>query len=463
MREYTALMRRIALAMGIYAGGAMVGCEGAKEAGQTVDATVIVDSGSTASDGASTPEDATEPADAAADVTIAVDTGPEPTDTAPTGDPTTPDVEAPDVEPDPGPPPEDVVVDTGTPNDASTVDASEPWEPSCDDAVETCYTADQLIALIENPPFGGKPGASKPYDGPLPPHGCPDPSLVLDGCCNEADGPGNLEGDTCCYFHCPGACCGRPLTVGDEALVATLTPGSAWATPPPPGKTSDRLANEDGVAEALAAAWRADALDEHASVASFMRFGLELMHLGAPPALIDLAAAAARDEVRHAQHCVTIAASLDGLNLEPGALDCSAVVARPHHAEIAAACVYEGCVGETIAAAQLSRAARSAPAELAATLRSMADDEARHAELAWGFVAWSWQTGDAEVRHAIHHAFEHVFTGSVPTDSRADLLANVDDPSRRTAGRLRRGEAATVAADTLRQVIAPNAAALFAS
>jgi hypothetical protein len=202
-------------------------------------------------------------------------------------------------------------------------------------------------------------------------------------------------------------------------------------------------------------------MDEHASIPSFLRFGLELVHLGAPPEMISRASSAAMDEVRHAQIATQMARRIDGQSQGPGALDCADVSARTDWAQIAAACVHEGCVGETIAAAQLAVAARTAPAEIATTLRSMSDDEEQHAALAWRFIAWSWKSGGAEVQRAIRTAFTHATEGPVAGDPRETLLAGVPSEARRNAGRLTAGESAAIAASTLRQVIRPCADALM--
>ena len=47
--------------------------------------------------------------------------------------------------------------------------------------------------------------------------------------------------------------------------------------------------------------WLAAALAEHASVASFSKFALELLAVGAPASLLQRAHQAALDEIRHAQ------------------------------------------------------------------------------------------------------------------------------------------------------------------
>jgi hypothetical protein len=52
--------------------------------------------------------------------------------------------------------------------------------------------------------------------------------------------------------------------------------------------------------------WQQQALGEHASIASFNAFSLQLMVNAAPPSLLRAASKAADDEVRHAQMVIVI-------------------------------------------------------------------------------------------------------------------------------------------------------------
>jgi hypothetical protein len=67
----------------------------------------------------------------------------------------------------------------------------------------------------------------------------------------------------------------------------------------------------------------------------------------------------------------------------------------------------EGCVRETFGAAlALWQAGRAADPEIRSAMSTIADDETRHAELAWDFAAWlEPQLTDAE-RDQIHAARE---------------------------------------------------------
>lgn len=138
-----------------------------------------------------------------------------------------------------------------------------------------------------------------------------------------------------------------------------------------------------------ALAWWHAARQEHASVASFSRAALELMALGAPLPLVSRMHEAAIDEVRHAAQSLAIAHRFDARvpttfaplpALAPRDLD---------RATLAAVTLDEAACPETFAAA-VARAAADAcdDDDIRAVLRAIADDEARHAALAWDIVAW---------------------------------------------------------------------------
>jgi len=206
--------------------------------------------------------------------------------------------------------------------------------------------------------------------------------------------------DSQCCYHWFDYCSGRPLL--DDELAsqrAPLRPGETWLM----GHVSDDRV--DGLPLALrrrlAAMWLGDATAEHASVASFARATLELLAVGAPPELVFAAQQASLDEVRHAQTCFTLAALYAGEAAEPGPLPVPAL-RSPDLLSLACDTFIEGCVGETLAALAALRAARHCqiPAVREA-LTGIADDEARHAELAWATLAYAVRHGGPEVAEAI--------------------------------------------------------------
>jgi len=206
--------------------------------------------------------------------------------------------------------------------------------------------------------------------------------------------------DSQCCYHWFDYCSGRPLL--DDELAsqrAPLRPGETWLM----GQVADERVEGLPLAlrRRLAAQWLDDATAEHASVASFARATLELLAVGAPPELVFAAQQAGLDEVRHAQACFTLAALYAGEAAEPGPLPVPAL-RSPDLLSLACDTFLEGCVGETLAALAALRAARhcQVPAVREA-LTGIADDEARHAELAWATLAYAVRSGGPEVAAAI--------------------------------------------------------------
>jgi hypothetical protein len=207
---------------------------------------------------------------------------------------------------------------------------------------------------------------------------------------------------------------------------------------------------------ALYADYMRDALFEHASIASFSVFTMELLAVGAPPELVYDAQQAALDEVDHARITFAIASVFAGRMAGPGPLALGDVAPKTDLSTIAAQAVREGCIGETIAS--LIAAAQAECAEhlhLEIALRKIADDEARHAELAWRFVRWALAT-DPSIAPAVKAAFE--MTPPVPP-----RVPPVDTAAWRACGRLLEKEYASIVRDALNEVIGPCSRALLSS
>lgn len=220
--------------------------------------------------------------------------------------------------------------------------------------------------------------------------------------------------EACCY-EWREHCAGRPLRDGVRALVApAVAEGAGWAEgaaameTPPQGRARradrrgrtiageitqhDRQDRADRRARA-AAFWLENALLEHASIAAFAQAALDLLALGAPADLVAGAHAAALDEVRHAQGSFAMAASLGASASGPGPMPEVARALRPTSPDrMLQETFRDGCIGEAAAALVLAAAARRAAPPFRETLSRMAEDEARHAELAWRTVHWLVRT-----------------------------------------------------------------------
>ncbi len=166
------------------------------------------------------------------------------------------------------------------------------------------------------------------------------------------------------------------------------------------------------VRSALRRIWAETAQMEHASIASFNRFSLQLLAVGAPPELIEASQRAALDEIEHARMAFALASRYGSEPLGPNALALPPdALGALDLASVAASTVEEGCVGETLAAleAEAARNRAESPA-LRAAWSVIAEDEARHAELAWSFVRWALDQGRPEVAEAVQGAFERAFS-----------------------------------------------------
>lgn len=214
-------------------------------------------------------------------------------------------------------------------------------------------------------------------------------SWYADGRC----GPEPSIVDECCYVievYMDCAVEGRPLTVDGEQRVAPTSGDPAWtgACEVDPGVLA-------GVPEAVrqraAQGWTRAALAEHASVASFATFALQLLAVGAPPELVARATAAMADEIGHARDAFAVAAALGGEILGPGALPVAGVLPRqPGLREVLLDTLRDGCLNESVAATEAAlAAARCADPAIRAVLERVAAEEAAHAALAWAFLRWA--------------------------------------------------------------------------
>lgn len=188
---------------------------------------------------------------------------------------------------------------------------------------------------------------------------------------------------------------------------------------------------------------------------------VELLALGAPSELVRASVQAAADEVRHAELCLGLASRYAGAPVGPGRLDTTEPggQAPVEVTTVALAVLEEGGLGETTAALLAARAAELAtdPAARAALLE-IAGDEARHAELAWRFVAWAVSVAGARLQEAIGQALRRARPALV-----ADHAPNGDASRLAQHGWLSGAERNAVARQALRQVVGPCGQALLST
>ena len=259
-------------------------------------------------------------------------------------------------------------------------------------------------------------------------------------------------------WTCSGTTCaiGRPLLVEGRARTARAVESAAWTSAAHLHRSPPDLAGLDaGAREVLARHWLDVAALEHASVASFARFTMELLALGAPPALVADAQRAGIDEVEHARVAYTLAGAYAGRSFGPGPFDLSAITLRKGAREVVRALITEACVGETLGVAEaLALACRVRDPVLARIHARIATDEQRHAELAWRSLAWLLASGDAELTRFAGRCFDQA-SAEMARDPgpRADLLPE--------HGVLASAELGAIRRRALREVVAPCAAAVL--
>ncbi|MFO0612966.1 MAG: ferritin-like domain-containing protein [Polyangiaceae bacterium] len=194
------------------------------------------------------------------------------------------------------------------------------------------------------------------------------------------------DGETCAVredtWMCQGMSCaiGRPLTVGDGWARAAACDREDWS--------SEDIGEPCLDGESLAR-WMEVAALEHASVASFARFSLQLLALGAPAELARAAQEAALDEIAHARLAYAIASRIAGRPIGPTELPEARMDVALDVRSVVRALVLEACAGETVGAIEAleARDAASDPA-LRAIFDRIAKDELRHAELAFRALGW---------------------------------------------------------------------------
>lgn len=233
---------------------------------------------------------------------------------------------------------------------------------------------------------------------------------------------------------------GRPFVVNGVERTATASRRQDWqqTCELPPILDADR--------DCVAAHYLEMALAEHASVASFARFTLQLLAVGAPAALVAGSSRAMGEEISHAQFAFGVTSALRREPVGPASLD----VMEPKNkqldhdlASVVRSTVREGILGETLAALELKAAARHAHPLLRARLESIAEDEARHAELAFAFVAWALDQ-DPMIAHIVQQELAHADPSSPP-----------DLPALEPWGVLDAATIRAVRADGLHEVVEP--------
>jgi hypothetical protein len=211
----------------------------------------------------------------------------------------------------------------------------------------------------------------------------------------------------------------------------------------------------------IARGWMEQALMEHASVAAFARFALQLLSLGAPPELVADAARAMQDETRHARDCFRLARRYAPSDLGPGPLPLDGALAEADLVAIVIGTVREGCVGETLAALEAAEALQHCEdAAARPVLARIAAEEARHAQLAWRFVAWALQTQRSDASLELRQHVGAAFAAELSATDGKSAIGSFDAELARH-GLLSTPVRRALRERALQEVVAPCAAALL--
>lgn len=213
--------------------------------------------------------------------------------------------------------------------------------------------------------------------------------------------------------------------LGRPALPPLQPDDGAWASQPL------ALDIDPASREGLAARWRENGRTEHASVAAFARLTLDLLGLGAPPALVAAAQRDALDEVRHAETCFALARAIDGLAVSPGAFPEAARLPSLSRLRVAALAslavdsLIDGAINEGVSARLAAAVAlRCEEGAFRDALKTIAADEGRHAAHGWDVVEWCVAEGGAPVVRALQGALE-----GLPKRARERLDTAADEGS----------------------------------
>ncbi len=297
-------------------------------------------------------------------------------------------------------------------------------------------------------------------------NGCLRHDWVASSCCNAALGPGvPAGGGECCYQSCEGSCCGRALVLNERTLVSAAEQRNDWLvidatlTGLPHAVRPSASAAERA---RLAELWQADALMEHASIASFARFSLQLLALGAPAQLVGDAQAAGLDEVAHAERAFSIASRLAGRAIGPGKLPELDHPLELDLLSVARATLAEGCIGETFAAVVAQEQARLAgDSSVRQALLDVAEDETRHAQLAFRFLAWALAQGGPKQRANLRAELRREAERKLALLPEPSSTAELSQPALHHYGRLSSDEQRELYRQAREQILRPAFAALL--
>ena len=258
-------------------------------------------------------------------------------------------------------------------------------------------------------------------------------------------------------FSCETQNCaiGRPFFVSGSSRTAPSRERTDWAD-------ADFKPALDGLDPALRssleASWTEIAALEHASIASFARFSLSLLSLGAPPDLLFLTQQATADEVEHARIAYSLASHYAGRSIGPSGLSLQGISIETEKRAVLSSLIEEACVGETLGAAEaLSLSLTVTDPALRLAYTRIAEDEGRHAELAWKTLSFLLEGADTSTRRFAEGVFAAAMEAASEGPSVREGVISEEH------GLLSAGAIRAIRRQALRDVVRPLAQSLVGS
>ncbi|HEY1904412.1 MAG TPA: ferritin-like domain-containing protein, partial [Myxococcaceae bacterium] len=189
-----------------------------------------------------------------------------------------------------------------------------------------------------------------------------------------------------------------------------------------------------------------------------LRFGSlsrRLWEAGAPEALVELSARAARDETRHASRCGDILRSRKAPVPPPETrvLEYAPLELTPEQ-RLAYEVVAQSCVSETESMATLVTLLDAAHDEMLRTiLHELARDEVQHARLGWGYLTWARPRMDLAFLAPL---LPRMAAGTAGPDLFRPALPGTDDQTLFHSGVVPHSERQRVYLETIDSVVIPG-------
>ena len=234
--------------------------------------------------------------------------------------------------------------------------------------------------------------------------------------------------------QCNEAVAGRPYTLEGSSLRSPLSAECSTSDGWVSSIATETNANiSSSAVKAATSQWLNAAQDEHASVASFSKFSIQLLAVAAPSHLVELSHRAALQEIEHAKLCFKAAVMIQGKGSEvmgPGKFPEHSLEISSDLREVASSTAKEGAIGETNAAITAAvrynlfqeLESREISSELAShisrSLKQIMMEEAEHAALAWRTLQWA----DVEIDFEAIRTHPHVSESQSPSFDKSNPL-----------------------------------------